>query len=161
MNKDKLYRIRQVKRIVCGDTGAWCQLPYRNHPKGCPNYGKRNTCPPDAPHISEVLDLEKPIYIAFSDFDLFSHMKRMSQKHPKWSVYQCRNVLYWQGTSKAEMRRRARIAKTIMGADTIIECAEGMGVNVYATCRHVGLKLEKIKNLKMCHHVALVGWGKR
>lgn len=36
-------------------------------------------------------------------------------------------------------------------------CPEGMGLNVYVTARLAGLYLEKIHNLSICRHVALVG----
>lgn len=147
----------ETNEIVLTDrTLVWCTLPYPNHPKGCPKYGS-GKCAPDLPHITEALDFDEPIYIAFSQFDLGFHERKMKARHPHWTRRQCRNVLYWQGTSRAEMRRRAKLTKTVTQSDTIIECPEGMGVNVYATCFKVGLKLEKIKTLKNCHHVALVG----
>ncbi len=46
-----------------------------------------------------------------------------------------------------------------LGLNTITTCPEGMGVNVYATARAHGLILEKIRDLKMCRHIALIGSG--
>ncbi|MHA1777817.1 MAG: hypothetical protein DRO88_12840 [Promethearchaeia archaeon] len=31
-----------------------CRKPYKNHPKGCPNYGKNWSCPPYSPTIKET-----------------------------------------------------------------------------------------------------------
>lgn len=151
----------RVKRLVTTTkTGNWCLLSYPNHPHGCPNYNKRNTCPPLAPSISKILDLNYPMYLAFSSFDLQAHVGRMMLKHPTWSMKQLKNVLYWQGTSRKQMRIRARAVMTLTGSDTSIECPEGMGVNVYATCLLSGLILQKIKRLDTCHHVTLIGMGK-
>jgi hypothetical protein len=135
-------------------------LPYPNHPKGCPKYGHPK-CAPNLPQIADVLNLKNPVYIAFSEFNLEAHARKMKEKHPHWTERQCKNVLYWQNTSRKWMRERARCAKILTGADTIIECPEGMGVNVYSTCIVAGLKLEKIKDLKICRHVALIGYRGR
>ncbi|TET67567.1 MAG: hypothetical protein E3J56_12655 [Candidatus Aminicenantes bacterium] len=122
-----------------------------------PNYG-REGCPPDALPIIEVMDLRKPIFIAFSEFDLSSHIQRMRKRHPEWSERQLRNVLYWQGTSRKEMRHWARIAQSYGCGDLVLTCPEAHGVNVYATCFCSGLKIQKIRELSICRHVALVGF---
>ncbi len=157
------YGIIEVPRVVCSeDIGKWCQLPYPNHPKGCPNYGRKG-CPPGTPSITKVMDLKKSVYIAFSEFDLDAHAQRMKELHPKWTRKQCRCVLYWQETSRKQMRGRAEKAKGFTGADLVLagpkNCPEAYGVNVYATCSRVGLRLEKIRGLKICRHVALIGFG--
>jgi len=138
-------------------TGDWCKLPYPGHAKGCPNYG-RDGCPPDAPFISDIMDLRRPVYVAFSEFNLSAHIFRMQIKHPNWSDRQCRCVLYWQGTSRKQMRIRVKIAKFFGGGNLVLECPEAHGVNVYATCAYSGLKLQRIKNLETCRHVALIGF---
>lgn len=33
---------------------ANCQMPYKNHPQGCPNYGKNWSCPPYSPLVEET-----------------------------------------------------------------------------------------------------------
>ena len=164
MEGDLSYRISLPSGIIECNTlilsekvGQWCRLPYPNHPKGCPKYCKGPTCPPAAPHISTVVDMKKPIYFAFGDFDLAEHMAKMKLKYPDWSELQCRCVLYWQAKSRNLMRYKAKLAKYLTGANISIECPEGIGVYVYATARKNGLKREKIKNSRTCHHVALIG----
>lgn len=149
--------IQAVRIITSHKTGDWCQYRYPNHPKGCPNYG-RDGCPPDAPFITEVMDLRRPVYIAFSEFNLDAHAIRMQFKHPAWTERQCKNVLYWQGISRKQMRQRAKIAQFYGGGDVVLTCPEAHGVNVYATCFYSGLKLQKIKKLTTCRHVALIGF---
>jgi len=47
--------------------GEWCRIPYPGHPKGCPNCDSvRVTCPPNAPKVSDVYDLSKPVYFVCS-----------------------------------------------------------------------------------------------
>lgn len=152
--------ILPIKRLVLSDkTGEWCQLPYHNHPKGCPKY-KTPGCPPYALHISERLNLNRPLFIVHSEFDLVAHVQNMKAKHPLWSEYQWRCVLYWQESSRKQLRERVKFAHWELNTNAETFCPEGQGVNVYATCFLAGLKLEKIKNLKTCRHVAIVGESK-
>lgn len=155
------YGIIEVVRIVHNrDIGKWCQLPYPNHPKGCPKFNNDDGCPPKAPFITEVLDLRRPVYIAFSEFNLHAHVEKMRSKFPKWTERQCRCVLYWQETSRKQMRERAKLAQWITGADRVLTCPEAYGVNVYATCLIAGRKLQRIKHLTTCRHIALIGFKK-
>lgn len=151
--------IKAVRVCHTRKTGNWCLYPYPGHHKGCPNYG-REGCPPNAPFITEIMDLRRPVYIAFSEFNLSAHIFKMRLKHPKWSERQLRNVLYWQGTSRKQMRQRAKVAQFYGGGDIILTCPEAHGVNVYATCFYSGRKIQKIKNLTTCRHIALVGFSK-
>ncbi len=149
--------IKAIKIITSRKTGDWCLYAYPGHPKGCPNYG-RKSCPPDALFITKIMDLRRPVYIAFSEFNLFAHISKMRAKFPKWTERQLRNVLYWQGTSRKQMRERAKIAQLYSGGSVVLTCPEAHGVNVYATCFSSGLKIERIKNLSTCRHIALVGF---
>lgn len=164
MSNRSPYWMKEIKEIVFNDqVGSWCRLPYPGHKGGCPNYAdpKHPYCPPHSPHLTDILDLDKPVYLTFSEFNLRNFEIRMKKKHVDWSKRRCRTVLYWQGTSRSQMRSRANSVKYITGADTVLECPEGMGVQVYATCRKVGLKLERIKNIHWVHHVAFIGWKKK
>lgn len=152
--------IEAVKIITSRKTGEWCQYSYPNHPKGCPKYGRKG-CPPDAPFITEVMDLRRPVYIAFSEFNLVAHVEKMRTKLPRWSDRQLRCVLYWQETSRNQMRQRARIAQVYHGGGIVLTCPEAHGVNVYATCFCSGLKIQKIRYLTTCRHIALIGFKKQ
>jgi len=149
--------IEAVQVKTSRKTGDWCLYPYPGHPKGCPNYG-REGCPPDAPFITEVMDLRRSVFIAFSEFYLHGHITKMRLKHPDWTDRQLRNVLYWQGTSRKQMKQRAKIAQFYGGGDVVLTCPEAHGVNVYATCFYSGLKIQKIKKLTTCRHIALIGF---
>ena len=162
MPKLKLPRwIVPVRKLVHSPkVHYWCALPYPGHPKGCPYFDKRDECPTRTPHVTEVYDLTRPMYFVYNEFDLEAHIERMRAKHPGWSERQLRNVLYWQRTSKKEVGRRARMAIEMLKVDCIYHRPEAIGINMYATARHSGLKLEKIRNLKICRHIILLGWHK-
>ncbi|WP_319525754.1 hypothetical protein [uncultured Desulfosarcina sp.] len=155
MRRDWLY---PVKRLILSDrAGRWCRLPYPDHPKGCPNYGKTEKCPPKAPAAGDYFDLSRPTWLVHSEFNLASHIARMEKKHPEWTLKQCRCVLYWQPASRRQLKYRIEEALSIVNADGSTLIPEAMGVNVYATARLSGLHLERIRHLEMCRHVALIG----
>lgn len=145
------------KLVLTPSAGEWCRLPYPGHPKGCPNYGETDRCPPLAPHVTEVFDLEKPLYFVHSEFDLEAHAARMKEKHPNWSERQCRCVLYWQGTSRKQMKERVELARWNLRTTNDTACPEGLGVNVFATARLAGLDLERTRQIKTCRHVSMLG----
>lgn len=157
------FTVYVVRCLVHGPiVRTWCGLPYPGHPTGCPNVGnpEKAKCPPIAPYITEVLDITKPIYFVCSDYDLAAHVTRMREAHPDWSDRALRNVLYWQGTSRAQAAERAERASAALRCNFIERCAEGKGVNLYATCRLAGLRLRRIATLTICHHVILLGTGR-
>lgn len=152
--QDKL-NILKLDRIVMSDKyGDWCQLPYPGHPKGCPNYNKKITCPPNANKILKRRNTN--YYFVYSIFDLQAHVDKMHKKHPDWSERQLRNVYYWQNTSRKYLVLEVVKAISRKELKIVTYCPEGHGVNVYATCAINGLKLERIKGLKICRHIALL-----
>jgi len=71
-----------------------CKSPYPNHPRGCPNYGKKKGCPPKQKLFFDVFDCY--FYLIFTEFDLGSHVSRLKKKHPKWTQRQLECCMYWQ-----------------------------------------------------------------
>jgi hypothetical protein len=153
--------IKISKLISSNKTGQWCQISYPNHPNGCPNYGRKHNCPPFAIKLTNILDIDRPIYIVYSEFNLRNHILKMKNRHPQWTARQLRNVLYWQGTSRKQLKERVKVAQYVTGCNFISYCPEGQGINVYTTCIKNGLKLEKIRYLNICRHVALLGFKSR
>ena len=151
-----------IKKLILNPSvGEWCQLPYPGHPKGCPNYGKNDRCPPKVQHVTDCFDLEKPLYFVHSEFDLKAHAAKMQEKHPGWSERQCRCVLYWQPKSRKQMKERAASACLELKTNRITACPEGMGVNVFATARLAGLNLERTRSINTCRHVSMLGYALR
>lgn len=139
-----IYYIKPVINQVVRDL---CYKPYYNHPKGCPNYGKRAICPPQAPTLDKFFDLDKRIMAVVIHFNIELHREKMKVKHPKWSRRQCECCLYWQGKVKRRLRQEIeynlmRAALFDDGPLIATDCPEAMGVDVTATMKNVGIILE-------------------
>jgi len=140
--------VREVKVVLDPDVRKLCIRPYYNHPKGCPNYGKKPGCPPQAPMLGGVLDLAEPVFAVWAEFDLAAHRKKMLKKHPLWSKRQADCCLYWQGTLLKELRHvvanfcTMRLLFRICDKIEAVFCPEAMGVNVTATMAGAGVNLE-------------------
>ncbi len=62
---------------------ALCKTPYYGHPKGCPNYNKKEGCPPQR-LIADFFDLEKDLYLIFTEFNIGEFAEKMRLAHPEW-----------------------------------------------------------------------------
>ncbi len=135
-----------------------CRRPYPGHPNGCPNYGKRNTCPPEAHFLENVLDLGRTVWILWVDFNLEEQRGRMLSKHPGWSKRQAECCLYWQAGVRKELREEMQ-AFIDFADDTLmmVEAPEAYGVNVTETMSRVGIQLEWPPE-KIVRKVGLIGW---
>lgn len=142
----------------CGSPRAMCVLPYKNHKKGCPNYGKKKDCPPFVPMFDQIFDISKPIYAIFSTYDLWSHTEKMKEKHSQWTETQRLNVLYWQGTARKILKENIakfnlKFRKSGYYSTT---SPEAMGVNVTETLKKAGINLEWPAR-KIVYKVAFAG----
>lgn len=137
---------------------GYCRLPYPDHPKGCPNFDRRANCPPKAPRLAEVLDLDEPTFLIWTIFNLAGHVKAMRAKHPDWSDRQLRCCLYWQGTARAALRREIEIFNADHIGRLILDCPEGAGCDVTASMALLGVSLEW-PPVTQTVHVAAAGTG--
>lgn len=131
--------------IIDPSVRSLCQKPYPNHPKGCPNYGKRAICPPRCPLITEEYDMSKGFWLVWIEFDFGAHCRKMRRLHPDWSQRQIECCLYWQGKANKKLREAvADVRYYLRGRDkwSVTYCPEAMGVNVTETMRRVGVELE-------------------
>jgi predicted metal-binding protein len=140
MNNQKI--IVQVHPVIDYSVRRLCYKPYHNHPNGCPNYGKKEGCPPGAEFYHNVYDLSEPVYAICNAFDIKSHIDNMRELHPKWSEYQLRCCLYWQTGARRHLgihiKEFYREYGTLYHAET---CPEAMGVDLVSTMAKVGIKL--------------------
>ncbi len=134
--------------------GDWCQLPYPNHPKGCPNYGKKHSCPPTSPKIEAWLGDYLSAWFIYVPFNLNEHATNLKLKYPHWSDRQARCCLYWQ----------PKVNKELQGAvkdfwpyrpDDVSYCPEAMGVNVIKTAQLYGVPIQE-KPTDIIYKIALV-----
>jgi hypothetical protein len=119
-----------------------CRNPYPGHPKGCPNFGNRPHCPPDAPLFQDVFDLGRPVFAVYNEFDLAAHVRRMKRRHPGWSPRQLRCVYYWQPGARAMLRQQVEAFLAEHDGYGYTGCPEGLGVHVTETLARAGLELE-------------------
>jgi hypothetical protein len=122
-----------------------CARPYPNHPYGCPNFGKRLTCPPNSHFIDDIYDISCGFWVVWIDFDLGAHRRKMKKRHPDWSERQIDCCLYWQGTANKMLREEVADAEYYLdgrGGWQVSYCPEALGVNVTATMRNLKIDLE-------------------
>ena len=156
-----IITIHYIKPVIDMSVRSLCFKPYYNHPKGCPNHGKRARCPPLAPRIDEFFDLTKKTMAVVAHFNLGQHVEKMRNKHSNWSNRQCECCLYWQGTVRRWLRREIAYNLTrtaLFDTDNLIatDCPEAMGVNVTATMADVGIVLEWPPK-KIVRKIAFIG----
>ncbi len=124
------------------DAEKFCCLPYLNHPRGCPNYGKKEGCPPNIPKVDEVLDFNKDVYLIYTEFNIGEHAERMKKLHPKWTGRQIYCCLYWQLKARKLQRQEEEKSIKEKGINLILNSPEANGVNITSLMRKVGIKLE-------------------
>lgn len=138
--------------------GELCQRRYHGHPRGCPNYQKRATCPPKAGVWSSAYLCSRRWFAIWNAFDFGAHVERMRVAHPAWSERQLANCLYWQGGARKKLREEvARFLRDIAGLRPAVEYVpEAHGVDVTATMLTANVRLEWPPQT-VAYQVALVG----
>jgi len=134
--------IIQVEPVIDYKTRDWCLLPYPDHPKGCPNYGKSAKCPPQIDYFDKIYNMSKPVFAIVGDYNLKAHIDKMWLKHPNWTDRQLRCVLYWQQTARKELWKDVNKWISENPGYYPTQCAEAMGVNLVKTMHKVGINLE-------------------
>jgi hypothetical protein len=136
----------------------WCKLPYLGHPKGCPNYGKRNSCPPLAPLIHSFIDISRDMTIVIVEFNLQQQISYMLKLHPEWSDRQARCCLYWQGRVRRELHQAmSRIIESTAGLKGT-DSPEAMGVQVIRTVKGLGFPISPQPKERV-YKVGLIGYA--
>jgi len=146
----------QVNPVINYSVRNLCLQSYYNHPKGCPNYGKKITCPPIIKYFDMIFDLTKPVFVIYNKFDLGTHIKNMALKHPQWSEYQLRCVLYWQGKARKELKEIIQSFLKTNPNFYICKTPEAIGVNLTATMKTIGIELEWLPK-HYAYQIALAG----
>ena len=153
--------IKKIKILVVDPKAQreWCLAPYPDHPRGCPNYGRKKGCPPHYPFISEIFDIRKPLCAVIVKFNLREHMDKMKKLHPEWSERQCRCCLYYQPTVNKKLREEA---ESILREGKLGNKAEfgpeAAGMDMTATCHLAGIDLEWPPQKYVCK-IAFIGYA--
>lgn len=141
MNKELII---QVHPVIDYKMRKLCVQPYYNHPKGCPNFNKKEGCPPQAEFFDKTYDLIQPIYAICNIFDYKTHIEKMRKKQPNWSERQIHCVLYWQNGARSHLSKHiVNFLREHNGEGyRIAKCPEAMGVNLTETMKNAGIVLE-------------------
>lgn len=153
----KVSQLIRVSPVIDPSVRELCCRPYALHPRGCPNFGKRDTCPPSAPLYSQVYDLARPVWALVNEFDLGAHVEKMRSAHPKWSDLQLRCVLYWQGSARAVQACHIAVVLGLFPGTRAENCPEAMGIDVTKTLSLEGVELEW-PPVRIARQVALIGY---
>ena len=153
---EQRHCVRRVHPVLDPRVRGLCRRPYEGHPKGCPNWGKRPTCPPQAPLLGKLVDLSAPVFCVYNAFDLAGLVARMRTRHPHWTDRQAKCCLYWQGTARKALRRKVEEFMASRPGSIALYCPEANGVDVTATMASIGVKLEWPPE-NVAYQVALVG----
>ena len=147
----------RVTPVIDYSVRELCVQPYPLHPKGCPNVGKCDRCPPAAPLFDLVFDMTQPVYAVVNEFDLAGHVGRMREKNPTWSDRQLYCVLYWQPKARKQLETKiVDLCCGILSDYSAERCPEAMGVNISETLANAGIALEWPPR-KVARQVALLG----
>jgi len=131
-----------VKPVLDTGVRSLCIQAYPNHPKGCPNYGQKLTCPPNAPIFDRIINIHCPVYAIYNVFDLEAHRERMRKLHPEWSPRQLDCCLYWQPSARKQLNMEIYSFLLCHTGWRITTCPEAEGVNVTDTMKRAGVFLE-------------------
>lgn len=154
----------EVDLVVVKSVRVLCMKPYAGHPNGCPNFGKKPRCPPQAPLIGDALDLSSPTFAVWTKFDLHSHVEKMRESHSDWSQRRLECCLYWQGTARKDLKLELKkfyeseqYLSSDLAFDSVeLDTPEACGVDVTSTMESIGVVLEwPPKNF--VYKVAVVG----
>jgi len=165
-----VFKAQKVEPIYKPAVRALCCKRYAGHPYGCPNFGKRPDCPPDAPLLPEFFDTTHPFWALWVDFDLEQWVATMQAGHPGWSYGQCANLRYWQPKARKFLREHAeKWAANYSARWKDLTCEQGfelasnpeaMGIDVTSTMKRIGVHLEWPPK-KIVRKIYLLGARKR
>jgi len=150
------FPVLEVNPIIDQSVRELCTRPYPLHPKGCPNFGQKDTCPPKAKMFFEVFDPSYPVYAIVNAFDYRGHKEQMRAKHPEWSERQLACVRFWQGKARKQLKLAINMFLSKHENYAATTCPEALGVNVTETLKNAGIIMEWPPK-EIAYQVALAG----
>lgn len=150
----------KVKPVIDRNMRKLCVRPYPLHKKGCPNFNRKEGCPPNCKDIDEILDFKKNIYVIYNKYHFGKHKARMRRLHPNWSKRQVECCLYWQGTARKQLKDKIKVFLHLFPRSTIVACPEASGTNLTATMEQIGIKLEW-PPVKYTYQIVLAGIARK
>ncbi len=142
-----------------------CTQKYYNHSKGCPNFNKKDGCPPHIQHISQQYDLES-MNMLLLRFPFYYYITLKQQEHPDWSLRELSNQRHWQNHLKGTLNEYWKNIKNEYPEYKLIKNPEAQGVNVEETLSNIDIPLnwckqDEYENItqvpEYMYHVYLMG----
>lgn len=161
----------------------WCLLPYRNHAKGCPNYGTHREirgfrkdlksriireCPPVKYLMNDIIDFSKPVSLVYNIYELGKDAEQRRINHPNLKTPgDWYNLRYWQGRARSQLNREVEKYLDANEGTVIDLSPEAHGVNLTILMQKLGQKIEfgawppkhSLKNVR--YQIALGGYPKK
>lgn len=156
MEQEQEKFIIQVKPVIDYTVRKLCINPYPGHKKGCPNFGKKDGCPPESPRFADVYNLSKPVYAIINKFDLKGHVQHLKELYPKWSQKKLECCLYWQPKARKQLSQHIKYFLNNHSDYRIERCPEAMGINITDTLKNNSIDLEWPPK-QYAYQVALAG----
>ncbi len=147
---DQIVWLKPISHYKC-KIQYLCELPYPDHPNGCPNYNKNPLCPPHSPNRKEILKKYQYFTLFMVKFDFKRHKEQMKMNHPDWSDRQIACNLYYQSHIKKLFYAYVSPYyvypnQVLMGCGsgfgTNIYSMESVGINVFQTLKKLNYQLE-------------------
>ena len=132
----------KVPLLYLIDTWKLCTKPYHGNLKGCPNWAKKEGCPPNCNLIQNAIDLSKDVWIIYNSFNIGKFAARMKDKHPNWTEKQMYCCRYWQPTARKQLREKIVTFKHVFPDLKIVTNPEAQGVDITATMAEIGIILD-------------------
>ncbi len=127
---------------------ALCRSPYYKHPVGCPNWARKDGCPPRTKPFLSVY--QSTVYAAIARLDFGKYLELKAKLHPGWTDKALKNPRHWQGHLRAALKNYLTPDR-IPGGFEIVKNAEAMGINLFETCANAGFVLERDPKAFVCH----------
>ena len=128
-----------------------CRQPYPGHPKGCPHYGKKKECPPQAPLLEDFIDILQPHYFIV----LKCSRNRRCNSQENTSEDQFRS--YWNDTLEEILHEYIHEFQKDHPGTVFTFHPSAVGVDVLETARNVGIPLEENPE-KVFYKIVFIGY---
>lgn len=119
-----------------------CTKPYYNHKKGCPNFGKKEGCPPVVKPLDLIFNFNESIFVIWNIFNLATHINKMRSLHPAWTMRQLECCLYWQPRARKQLKLETDLFVFEHQDYIIINCPEAHSIDVTKTMSSIGEALQ-------------------
>ncbi|MBU7016320.1 MAG: hypothetical protein HXS44_02330 [Theionarchaea archaeon] len=129
-----------------------CRKPYPGHPKGCPNYGKKKECPPQAPLLEDFIDISQPHY-----FVVLKCIRNGRFPNQESTLEEAQFHSYWSDTLEKILCKYIQEFQKDHPGTVFTYHPSAVGVDVLETARNVGIPLQENPE-KVFHKIVLIGY---